>query len=198
MKKKMILTALIVLVLAFTTAVAARPAQAANASQVSAGWMPFAGSLYDLQTNSIINLNGLVHITSRWNSVSGSELQLDIDANLPAAGVTVTTDSGIAYSAFGAGHSSVSFPTDPLYPTDPLIPTDPIRLIVPSFWLVAVGSDRPLPPNPILPPSPILPPNPIRPFTFAMQFDLVFSAAGVLDFDASTVQVTQLPPIDQQ
>jgi hypothetical protein len=59
-----------------------------------------------------------------------------------------------------------------------------------------VGGDRLLPPNPVLPANPILPPNPIRPFSFTMQFNLVFSAAGALDFNASTAKVTQLPPID--
>ena len=54
--------------------------------------------------------------------------------------MTVTTDTGIPYIAFGAGQSSGVF-----------IPNDPVRLVVPSFWLVVVGSDRALPPNPILP-----------------------------------------------
>ena len=67
MKKKIVVTTLIVLVLAFTISSAgAQPAQAANSTQVSAGWMPFAGSLYDSQTNSNINLNGLVHIVAHW------------------------------------------------------------------------------------------------------------------------------------
>jgi hypothetical protein len=102
--------------------------------------------------------------------------------------VTVTTDTGIPYTAFGGGQSTSVF-----IPNDPVFPTDPVRLVVPSFLLVTVGEDRPLPPNPILPPNPVLPPNPIQPFRFAMQFDLVFSAAGVLDFNASTVQVIELP-----
>jgi len=46
-----------------------------------------------------------------------------------------------------------------------------------------------LPPNPVLPPNLVLPPNPIKPFGIGLQFDPVFSAAGVLDFNASTVQV---------
>jgi hypothetical protein len=45
--------------------------------------------------------------------------------------------------------------------------------------LVVVCEDQPLPPNPI------------RPFRFVLQLDLVFSAAGVLDFNASSVQVVQ-------
>jgi len=176
--------AVALLVLAFTLGTAgAQPAQAATASQVSAGWMPFAGSL----PNGNINLNGLVHIVAHWQSVSDSEVQVDLSANLPAAGVTVTTDTGIPYSAFGGGQSSIFIPNDPTFPNDPM------RFIVPSFLLVAVGSDRPLPPNPILPPNPVLPPNPIQPFVFGLQFDLVFSAAGVLDFNASTVQVIELP-----
>jgi hypothetical protein len=158
------------LVLAFTVGVAgAQPVQAAHSTRLSAGWMPFAGSFPD----SNIHLNGLVHIVARWSSVSSSETQVDISANLPATGVTVTTDTGIPYIAFGAGQSSSLF-----------TPTDPIRLIVPSF-LMLVGSDRALPPNPVLPP------NPIRPF--GLQFDLVFDAAGVLDFNASTVQIIELP-----
>lgn len=50
---------------------------------------------------------------------------------------------------------------------------------------MVVGSDLALPQNPVLPP------NPVRPFRFALQLDLVFSAAGVLDFDASTVQAVK-------
>jgi hypothetical protein len=165
------------LVLAFTISTAgAQPAQAASSTQVSAGWMPFTGGLYDSQTNSNISLNGLVHIVARWKSMSSSESQIDIHVNLPAAGVTVTTDTGIPYIASGAGQSS-----DVFLPSGP-----PIRVVVPSFLMV-VGSDR------ALPPSPILPPNPIRPVGFGLQFDLVFSAAGVLDFNASTVQITELP-----
>jgi hypothetical protein len=192
MKKKIVFPTLIVLVLAFTVgAMGAQAAHAAPSTQVSAGWMPFAGSLYDFQTDSLVNINGLVHIVARWHSVSSSQVQVDISANLPAAGVSVTTDTGIPYSASGAGQSKTVF-----FPTDPLYPTDPLRMVVPSFLLVTVGSDRPLPPSPILPPNPVLPPNPIQPFAFAMQFDLVFSAAGVLDLDASTVKVTQVPDID--
>ena len=71
-----------------------------------------------------------------------------------------------------------------MFPTDPNFPTDPLRVVVPSFLMV-VGSDRALPPNPVLPP------NPIKPFGIGLQFDLVFSAAGVVDFNASTVQVIQ-------
>lgn len=168
----------VLLVLAFTLGAAgAQPAQAANtASRVSAGWMPFAGGLYDSQTNSIASLNGLVHIVARWKSVSANQAQVDIQVNLPAAGVTVTTDTGIPYIAAGAGQSSI------FIPTDPIIPTDPVRVFVLSFGLAVVGSDRALPPNPIIPT------DPLRPLRFALQFDLVFSAAGVLDFDASTVQ----------
>ena len=167
------------LVLVFTIGSAgAQPAQAANVTRVSAGWMPFAGGLYDSQTNSNINFNGLVHIVARWKPVSSSESQVDIQVNLPAAGVTVTTDTGIPYIAYGAGQSGGVF-----------VPSGtPIRVVVPSFLMV-VGSDR------ALPPSPILPPNPIRPVSFALQFDLVFSAAGVLDFNASTVQIPELPDI---
>ena len=104
--------------------------------------MPFAGSFYDLQTNSSINFNGLVHIVAHWQSLSSGQVQVDLSANLPATGVSVVTDTGIPFSAFGAGQSSV------LLPPNPVVPTDPIRLIVPSFWLVTVGGDRPLPPNP--------------------------------------------------
>ena len=122
MKYKSIVTTLIVLVLACTMGAAgARPAQAATSSQISAGWMPFAGSVYDLQTNSSIHLNGLVHIVSHWDYVSDSEVQVAIDANLPAGSVTVTTDTGIPYSASGAGQSSISFLTDPLLPPNPVI-----------------------------------------------------------------------------
>lgn len=175
------------LILAFTLGIAgAQPAQAAPSVKVSSGWMPFSGSLYDSQTASNINLNGLVHIVIRWKSESSDQTQVELSANLPASSVTVTTDTGIPYSASGAGQSSVLFPNDPLFPTDP------VRFYVPSFWLVTVGEDRPLPPNPVLPPNPILPPNPVQPFRFAMQFDLVFSAAGVVDFDHSTVQVIDL------
>ena len=41
----------------------AQPAQAANATatQISAGWIPFTGSLH----NGNVNLNGLVHIVTR-------------------------------------------------------------------------------------------------------------------------------------
>ena len=116
MKKKIVLTTLIVLVLAFTTGAAgAQPAQAANSTLISAGWMPFAGSFPD----SNINLNGLVHIVERWTSVSSSQTQVDIEVSLPAAGVTVTTDTGIPYSAFGGGQSSVSFPMTLSFPTTP-------------------------------------------------------------------------------
>jgi hypothetical protein len=175
--------AVVLLVLAFTLSSAgAQPAQAANSTQVSAGWMPFTGGLYDSQTNSNINLNGLVHIVARWKPVSSSESQVDIHVNLPAAGVTVTTDTGIPYIAIGAGQSSVFYPVDPIYPVDP------VRVLVPSFRM-KVDGDGELPPNPILPPSPI------RPVGFGLQFDLVFSAAGVLDFNASTVQITELPDL---
>lgn len=180
------------LVLAFTiSAAGVRSAQAATDSQISAGWMPFAGSLYDSQTNSHINVNGLVHILTRWKSVSSSQWQVDVNVNLPPAGVSVTTDTGVPYIAAGAGQSNVFIPTDTIFPNDPL------RVLVPSFLLVTVGNDRPLPPNPILPPNPVLPPNPIQPFRFAMQFDLVFSAAGVLDLDASSVQVIELPDVGE-
>ena len=171
--------AVVLLVLAFTIGtLGAQSAQAATSTRVSNGWMPFAGSLYHSQTNSNIHLNGLVHIVTRWKSVSSGGSQLDIYVNLPADSVTVTTDTGIPYIAIGAGQSSV------LYLVDPVYPTDPIRVVVPSFRL-KVDSDGELPPNPILPPSPIKP--------FGLQFDLVFDAAGVLDFNASTVQVIELP-----
>ena len=183
MKKKIVVTILIVLLLAFTiSAAGVKPAQAANSAGVSAGWMPFTGSLYDSQTNSNINFNGLVHIVARWKSVSSSQSQVDIHVNLPAAGVTVTTDTGIPYIASGAEQSSVFLPPNPIFPNDP------IRFVVPSFLMV-VGSDR------ALPPSPILPPNPIQPVGFGLQFNLVFAAAGVLDFNASTVQITELPDV---
>jgi hypothetical protein len=142
--------------------------------------MPFAGSLYDSQTKSYINVNGLVHINTRWKSLSASQWQVDVEVNLPTAGVTVTTDTGIPYIAAGAGQSSIFLPPNPVFPNDP------IRVLVPSFLMV-VGSDRALPPNPILPP------NPVKTYGFGLQFDLVFSAAGVLDFNASTVQVVKLP-----
>jgi hypothetical protein len=175
--------AVVLLVLSFTICSAvAQPVQAATSTRVSNGWMPFVGSVYDSQTNSNASLNGLVHIVTRWKSVSSSESQVDIRVNLPAASVDVTTDTGIPYIASGTGQSSV------LYPTDPVYPTDPIRLVVSSFLMV-VGSDRALPPNPILPPSPI------RPVGFGLQFDLVFAAAGVLDFNASTVQINELPDL---
>lgn len=181
------MSAVALLVLAFTLGTAgAQSAQAAPSAQLSDAWMPFTGILQDAQTNSNISVNGLVHIVTRWQSLSASQVQVDISVNLPAAGVSVTADTGIPYSAFGGGQSSV------FIPTDPLIPTDPIRVVVPSFLLVTVGSDRPLPPNPILPPNPVLPPNPIQPFAFGMRFDLVFSAAGVLDLNASTVQLIEL------
>ena len=180
--------AVALLVLAFAISSAgARPAQAANGSQISAGWMPFAASL----PSSNIHINGWVHILTHWQSVSDSEVQVDIFANLPTAGVTVTADTGISYSAFGAGQSSILFPNDPVFANDPL------RVVVPSFLLVAVGSDRPLPPNPILPPNPVLPPNPIQPYGFGLHFDLVFAAAGVLDFNATTVQVIELPDVGE-
>lgn len=105
MKRKFIVSTLIALVLVFTIgATGARPAQAAPATQLSDGWMPFTASF----PNSAININGLVHVIARWNSLSSSQVQVDLSANLPAAGVTVTTDTGIPYNAFGAGHSSVS------------------------------------------------------------------------------------------
>lgn len=167
------------LVLAFTiSAAGARPAQAANATQISAGWMPFAGLLYDSQTDSLINVNGLIHILTRWKSVSSGQWQVDVEVNLPAAGVNVTTDTGIPYIAAGTGQSSIFLPPNPVFPTDPT------RVDMPAFLMV-VGSDRALPPNPVLPL------NPIKPFGFGLQFDLVFSAVGLLDFDASTVQVVQ-------
>ena len=190
--KCLYLGATALLVLAFTLGAAgAKPAQAANAAtQLSAGWMPFAGSLYDFQTDSIVNVNGLVHIVAHWRSLSSSRTQVDISANLPAPSVTVTTDTGIAYIAAGGGQSSIFLPPNPIFPTDPL------RVVVPSFLMV-VGSDRALPPNPILPPNPVLPPNPIQPYGFGLQFDLVFSAAGVLDFNTSTVQIIELPDVGE-
>ena len=58
------------LALAFTLGTAStQPAQAATATQISAGWMPFAASF----PNSNINLNGLVRILTHWQSVSDSE-----------------------------------------------------------------------------------------------------------------------------
>lgn len=180
------LGAVALIVLAFTlSAAGAPPAQAANATQISAGWMPFSGGLYDAQTNSIASLNGLVHIVAHWKYISSSQWQVDIDANLPVAAVNVTTDTGIPYIAAGAGQSSVLFPTDPTFPNDPVFPNDPIRVVTPAFLMV-VGSDRALPPNPIIPT------DLLKPLRFALQFDLVFSAAGVLDFNASTVQVVQV------
>ena len=168
--------AVVLLVLAFTVSTAgAQPAQAANSTQVSNGWMPFAGSLRDSQTNSNIHLNGLVHIVTRWKSVSSGGSQLDVQVNLAEDHVTVTTDTAIPYIASGAGQSSISYPTDPVYPVDP------IRVVVPSFRLVV---DRAVPPNPVVPPNLIQP--------FGLQFDLAFDAAGVLDFNASTVQVIEL------
>ena len=112
--------------------------------------MPFTGSFPD----NNIHINGLVHIVARWRDASDSQVQVDISANLPAAGVTVTSETGIPYTAFGGGQS-----TSVLLPPNPVIPTDPIRVIVPSFLLVTVGEDWPLPPNPIVPPNPILPPS---------------------------------------
>jgi hypothetical protein len=162
----------VLLVLAFTiSSVGAQPAEAANSTRVSNGWMPFAGSLYDSQTDSNIHLNGLVHIVTRWKPVSASEAQLDVHVNLAADHVTVTTDTGIPYIAIGAGQSSGVF-----IPSPP-----PIRLFVPSFRLVV---DR------LVPPNPIVPPNPVKPF--GLQLDLVFDAAGALNLDASTVQVIEL------
>ena len=167
------------LVLAFTiSAAGARPAQAASSARVSNGWMPFAGLLYDSQTDSLINVNGLVHILTRWKSVSSGQWQVDVEVNLPAAGVSVTTDTGIPYIAAGTGQSSIFLPPNPVFPTDPT------RVDMPAFLMV-VGSDRALPPNPVLPL------NPMKPFGFGLQFDLVFSAVGLLDFEASTVQVVQ-------
>ena len=129
--------AVVLPVLAFTVSTAgAQPAQAAPSARVSAGWMPFAGSLYDDQTNSNINLHGLVHIVAHWKTLSSGELQFDITVNLPAAGVTVTTDTGIPYIALGAGQSSSVF-----VPSSP-----PIRVVVPSFRLIPSGP-------PILPPG---------------------------------------------
>src|SRR5215211_5349535 len=120
MKKKIVLTTLIVLVLALTLGVAgAHAAQAAPSTQISAGWMPLTGFLYDSQTDSIASLNGLVHIVARWNSLSSGEIQVDVDANLSAANVTVTTDTGIPYIADGAGQSSIFLPPNPVFPTDP-------------------------------------------------------------------------------
>ena len=130
--------AVAMLVMAFTLGSAgAQPAQAANATQVSAGWIPLAGSLYDSQTDSHINFNGLIHIVARWKFLSSGGAQLDVDVNLPAAGVTVTMDTGIPYTASGAGQSSILFPNDPVFPTDP------VRFVVPSFLLVAVGATGP-------------------------------------------------------
>jgi hypothetical protein len=193
MKKKIVLTTLILLVLAFATGPAGvQPAQAAPSSLISAGWMPFTGLLYDSQTESIASFNGLVHIITRWTSMSSGQWQVDVDVNLPAANVTVTTDTGVPYTASGAGQSSILFPTDPIIPNDPVFPNDPVRVLVPSFLMVTVGSDRLLPPSPIVPPNPVVPPNPIQPYAFGLQFDLVFSAAGVLDFNLSTVQVVAL------
>ena len=84
--------AITLLVLAFAISSAGtQPAHASNATQISAGWMPFAGNLYDSQTNSYINVNGLVHINTRWQSLSASQWQVDVEVNLPTAGVTVTT-----------------------------------------------------------------------------------------------------------
>jgi hypothetical protein len=184
MKKKIVLITLIVLVLAFTMGAAgAQPAHASTATRTFTGWMPFAGSLYVPQTDSNASLNGLVHIVARWTSVSASKSQLDVHVNLAAGGVTVTTDTGIHYIAYGVGLSSDFYPVDPIYPTDP------IRVIVPSFQLALVGSDGAVPPNPVVPPNPIVPPKPVKPFR--LQFDLVFDAAGALDFNASTVQVIE-------
>lgn len=80
--------AVALLVMAFTIGAAgAHPVHAAPSTLISDGWMPFTGSLYDSQTNSNIGVKGLVHIVARWQSVSASQVQLDISANLPAAGV---------------------------------------------------------------------------------------------------------------
>jgi hypothetical protein len=179
MKKKIVLTILVVLVLAFTIGVAgAKPAKAASTTLVSDGWIPFSGSLPDAHAS----LNGWAHIVTRWKSVSPSQMQVDVNVNLDSDLVTVTTDTDILYIANGAGQSSVFLPPNPIFPTDPL------RVVVPSFRLVLDQS---------LPPNPVLPPNPIRSYGFGLQFDLVFSAAGVLDFNASTVQVIELPDVGE-
>jgi len=134
--------------------------------------MPLTGLLYDSRTNSFINFNGQVHVIARWKQISSSQTQVDLDVNLPTSSVTVTTDTGIPYNAYGAGQSSVFLPPNPVFPNDPL------RVYVPSFWLA-------------LPPNPVFPNDPIQPSRLLMQFDLVFSAAGVLDFNTSTAQFVQ-------
>src|SRR5262245_30436608 len=111
------ITALLVLAFAIGAA-GAKPAQAANSSatQVSAGWMSLTGSLRHPQTNSNASFNGMVHMVARWKSLSSGGARVDISANLPAANVTVTTNTGVTYSASGAGQSSIFFPTDPVIP----------------------------------------------------------------------------------
>jgi hypothetical protein len=95
-----LLTALVLIAgMLLAGAAGAQPAQAAPSTQISAGWMPFAGYF----PNSTVHLNGLVHIVAHWQSLSDSQVQVDISANLPAAGVTVITDSGVPYTAFGDG-----------------------------------------------------------------------------------------------
>jgi hypothetical protein len=172
MKKKIVLTTLILLVLAFAIGAAgAQPAQAASSTLVSDGWIPFSGSLPDAHAS----LNGWAHIVTRWKSVSPSQTQVDIHVNLDSDLVTVTTETGIPYIANGAGQSTIFLPPNPIFPNDRL------SVGVPFFRLVLDGA---------LPPSPILPPNPIQPF--GLQLNLIFSAAGVLDFNASTVEVYEL------
>ena len=106
----------VIALLALTVAMGAtgaQPAQAASSSLISAGWMPFAATF----PNSNLNINGLVHIVAHWQSVSASEVQVDLSANLPAADVSVITDTGISYRAFGGGQSnSVFLPPNPFSP----------------------------------------------------------------------------------
>src|ERR1041385_6582818 len=136
--KKLIRSAVIaMLVLAFSISIAGtQTARAASftTTQVSEGWLPFAGSLYDSQTNSRISLNGWVHIVASVTPLSSSQWQVNLPANLPTGGLLATTDTGIPYLAYGAGQSSGIFS-----------PGDPYRLVLPSFVTVA------LPPNPVIP-----------------------------------------------
>jgi hypothetical protein len=181
MKKLVRSIVVVMLVLAFSISIAGtQTARAASftTTQVSEGWLPFAGSLYDSQTNSRISFNGWVHIVASVTPLSSSQWQVNLHANLPTGGLLATTDTGIPYLAYGAGQSSGIFS-----PGDPYIPGDPYRLVLPSFVTVAV------------PPNPFIPTDPYKPVGFGLKFSLVFSAKGVLNFSASTVQVIDLVAI---
>ena len=88
--------AVVLLVLALTlSSTGAQTAQAATSTQISDGWMPFTGSLYDSQTNSTISGNS----ASNGGGINNYSGNLSITNSTFSGNHAANTGGGIYSSA---------------------------------------------------------------------------------------------------